>query len=135
MSISTTGKSPTHTGLATKQKVGLVLCFINSLLSVPSYFEGTPDSAQDGPPEAVMILASVLGVVGVVATVLAWRGSGVALRVAAGAIIINTLTSLPAFFVDVPLWLKILVAGGVVLCVVTVVLMFSGPRRPAPVVD
>jgi Na+/melibiose symporter-like transporter len=126
---------PVRSRTTTKQKVGLVLCMLNSLLSVPSFLEGNPDPGGDGPPQAVLILASVLGVIGVVATVLAWRGSRVALRVAAGTIIVNTLTSLPAFFVDVPLWLKGLVGFGVVLCVVTVVLMFSDDRRPAPVTD
>jgi hypothetical protein len=126
---------PVRSRTTTKQKVGLVLCFLNSLASVPSFLQGDPAPGEDGPPEAVLILASVLGVVGIIATVLAWRGSGLALRIAAGAIIINTLTSLPALFVDVPVWLKGLVGFGVVLCVVTVVLMFSDDRRPAPVTD
>jgi hypothetical protein len=121
--------------LSTKQKVGLVLCFLNSLASIPSFLEGDPAPGENGPPEAVLILATVLGVVGCVATVLAWRGSGLALRIAAGTIIVNTLTSLPAFFVDVSTGIKVLVAFGVVLCVVTIVLMFSGDRRTAPVVD
>src|SRR4051794_3299641 len=74
----------------TKQKVGLVLCFLNSLMSLPSFLQGGPSSGENGPPEAVLILASVLGVVGCIATVIAWRGSGLALRIAAGTIIINT---------------------------------------------
>ena len=53
----------------------------------------------------------------------------------AGAIIVITLTSLPAFFVDVPMWVKVLVGVSVVWTVVAVVLMFSGDRRPAAVVD
>ena len=80
-------------------------------------------------------MGSVLGVVGLVAAILAWRGNRVALRVAAGAIIVITLTGLPAFFVDVPMAIKALVGFSVVLTVVAVVLMFSGDRRPAPVTD
>ena len=67
-------------------------------------------------------------------TVLAWRGHQVALRVAAGAIIVITLTGLPAFFVDVPTWVKALVGVSVLVTVAAVALMFSG-RRPGPVVD
>ena len=133
--MTMTAATPVRSRISTKQKVGLVLCFLNSLQSVPSFLVGGPDPGQEGPPEAVLVLASVLGVIGVIATVLAWRGSGVALRVAAGTIIVNTLTSLPAFFVDVPTWLKAVAAFGVVLCIVTVVLMFSGNRGTAPVTD
>jgi lysylphosphatidylglycerol synthetase-like protein (DUF2156 family) len=133
--MTMTATTPVRSRLSTKQKVGLVLCFLNSLASIPSFLEGDPAPGENGPPEAVLILATVLGVVGCVATVLAWRGSGLALRIAAGTIIVNTLTSLPAFFVDVSTGIKVLVAFGVVLCVVTIVLMFSGDRRTAPVVD
>jgi lysylphosphatidylglycerol synthetase-like protein (DUF2156 family) len=133
--MTMTAATPVRSRISTKQKVGLVLCFLNSLASVPSFLQGDPAPGEEGPPEAVLILATVLGVVGCVAAVLAWRGSGLALRIAAGTIIINTLTSLPAFFVDVSTGIKLLVAFGVVLCVVTIVLMFSGHRRTAPVTD
>jgi hypothetical protein len=46
-----------------------------------------------------------------------------------------TLTALPAFFVDVPMAIKALVAFAVVLTLVAVVLLFSTVRRPAPVTD
>lgn len=133
--MTMTTATPVRNQRTTKQKVGLVLCFLNSLMSLPSFLQGSPSPGDEGPPEAVLILASVLGVVGCIAVVLAWRGSGLALRIAAGTIIINTLTSLPAFFVDVSLGIQVLVAFGVVLCVVTLVLMFSGDRRTAPVTD
>ncbi len=44
-----------------------------------------------------------------VAAILAWRGNRPALRVGAGAMIVMTLTGLPAFFVDVPMAIKALV--------------------------
>jgi lysylphosphatidylglycerol synthetase-like protein (DUF2156 family) len=133
--MTMTAATPVRSRMSTKQKVGLVLCFLNSLASLPSFLEGDPAPGENGPPEAVLVLATVLGVIGCIATVLAWRGSGLALRIAAGTIIINTLTSLPAFFVDVSTGIKVLVACGVVLCVVTIVLMFSGHRRTSPVTD
>jgi hypothetical protein len=124
----------TRPRLSTKQKVGLVLCMLNSLASLPSFLMAA-DPGEVGPPLPIMVLATILGAIGVVATVLAWRGNGVALRVAAGTLIVNTLTSLPAFFVDVSTGLKVTVAAGVVFTIVTVVLMFSGPRRPASIDD
>jgi heme A synthase len=66
-----------------------------------------------------------------VAAVLAWRGDRGALRVLAGAIIISALTGVPAFFVDVPAWLKLLVAISVLLSVAAVVLMFTPSRNAA----
>jgi len=119
---------------STRQKVGLVLAGLLNLANVPSAFSPTPDG-DVGPPYAILLLASLLGIVGLVATVLAWRGNRAALRVAAGALVINVITSLPAFFVDVPAFVKALVALSVVITVATLVLMFSPTRRPVPVLD
>ena len=117
-----------------RQKVGLLLAGFLSLTSVPSVLTPTPDG-EVGPPFGILILGTVLGVVGLVAVVAAWRGNRPAFRVAAGAVILNMLTSLPAFFVDVPAWLKLLVGVSVLISITSVVLMFSPARRPAPVLD
>lgn len=120
--------------LSTRQKTGLVLAGLLSVTTVPSVLMPTPEG-EVGPPVAVLLLSSVVGVIGVVAVVLAWRGSTVALRVAAGAVILLTLTALPAFFVEVPAWVRLMVAASVVLAVAAVVLMFSPARRSAPALD
>jgi hypothetical protein len=121
--------------ISTRQKVGLAIAGLVNLSNVPSALFPTPDG-EVGPPYAILLLSSVIGVIGLVATILAWRGNGAALRVAAGALVINVLTALPAFFVDVPAFIKALVALAVVVTVAALVLMFSGPaRRPVPVTD
>ncbi|MBA3783147.1 MAG: hypothetical protein H0X12_15025 [Nocardioides sp.] len=84
---------------------------------------------------AILVVGSVQGVIGLVAVFMAWCGNRAALRVAAGAIIVITLTRLPAFFVDVPTFVKSLVGFSVLLTVLAVLLMFSGDRRPAPISD
>ena len=117
--------------LSTSQKVGVALAAVLSLISLPSALTPTPEG-ETGPPYVVLILGSVLGLVGLVAAVLAWRGNRGALRVLAGVTIIGALTGVPAFFVDVPAWLKLLVATSVLLSVAAVVLMFSPHRHPAP---
>ena len=117
-----------------RQKVGLLLAGLLSLFAVPSVLTPTPDG-EVGPPIGILILGTVLGVVGLIAVVAAWRGNKPALRVAAGVVILNMLTSLPAFFVDVPAWLKLLVAISVLISITSVVLMFSPARRPVPVLD
>jgi hypothetical protein len=114
--------------------VGLVIAALYSLTNIPSALFETPEG-QEGPPLAILAVGSVLGVIGLVASVWAWRGNRVALRIAAGAIILVTLTALPAFFVDVPMAIKALVAFSVLLTLVAVVLMFSTDRRPVPVTD
>lgn len=119
----------------TRQKVGLVLAGLLSAANIPSAFLPTP-AGDTGPPLAILIVGSILGVIGLVAAVVAWRsGNKAAIRIAAGALIINVLTSLPAFFVDVPALLK-LVAGLIVMAsVLAVGLMLSPAHRPVPVLD
>ena len=118
----------------TRQRVGLVIAAVLSAISVPSAFFPTPDG-EEGPPYGILVLGTVLGVIGLVAVVLAWRGSRGALRVVAGTLVINLLTALPAFFVDVPAWLKLGVGVSTLITVAAIVLMFSGARRPVAVLD
>ena len=132
--MSSTTVAPSRARVTGKQKAGLIICILFGLGNIPSVLVPTPDG-EEGPPFAILVIGSVLGVVAVVAAVLAWRGNRPALRVGAGAMIVMTLTGLPAFFVDVPMAVKALVGFSVVVTVVAVVLMFSGDRRPAPVTD
>jgi hypothetical protein len=134
--MSSTTLAQSRASVTGKQKAGLVICALYNLLNIPSAFFPTGgDGDTDGPPLAILVVGSVLGAIGLVAAVLAWRGNRVALRVAAGAMIVITLTGLPAFFVDVPMGIKALVGVSVVLTVVAVVLMFSGDRRSASITD
>jgi hypothetical protein len=132
--MSSSTATVTRSATNTKQKVGLVLCGLYSLANIPSFLEAPPDG-EEGPPMAILVVGTVLGVIGLVATVMAWRGNRVALRVAAGAIIIVTITGLPAFFVDVPMFIKALVGVSVILTVVSVALMFSTDRHPTSITD
>jgi len=118
-----------------RQKVGLLLAGFYSALNILGVLFPTPEG-QDGPPIGILIIDSVLGVAGLVAVIVTWRtGNRAALRVAAGAIILMTLTALPAFFVDVPAGIKLLVGVFVLLTIAAVVLMFSPGRRTTPVLD
>ncbi len=118
-----------------RQKTGLVLAGVLSAVNIPSVFFPTPEG-DTGPPLAILAVGSILGVIGLVAVIIAWRsGNRAAIRVAAGALIINLLTSLPAFFVDVPAVVKLLVGVSVLLTVLAVALMFSASRQSVPVLD
>jgi peptidoglycan/LPS O-acetylase OafA/YrhL len=113
----------------TRNRVGLGLAIFYAVTNIPSVV--VPSGGDDdGPPFAILIICSALGVVATVAGVVAWRrGSRPAARLTAASIVVITLTSLPAFFVDVPAGVKTLVAAGVILTVVIVVLMFSTSRH------
>ncbi|MEW9872575.1 hypothetical protein [Arthrobacter sp. HS15c] len=118
-----------------RQRTGLLLAGIYSAFNILSVLFPTPDG-QVGPPSGILIIDSVLGLVGLAAVIVTWRtGNRAALRVAAGAIILITLTTLPAFFVDVPAGIKLLVGVFVLVTIAAVVLMFSPGRRPTPVLD
>ena len=120
---------------STRQKIGLAIAGLLSALSIPSILSPAP-AGTVGPPLGVLILDSLLGVVGLVAVVIAWRtGNRAAVRAAAGALIVSMLTALPAFFVDVPLAVKAATAISVLVTITAVVLMFSPARQPALLQD
>lgn len=114
---------------STGQKVGLVLAGLMSAANIPSAMFSTPEG-ETGPPIGILAAGSVLGVVGLVAVIAAWRGNKVASRIAAGALIVVTLTGLPAFFVEgIPAGIRILVGVSVLWTAAAVYLMFAAPRR------
>lgn len=121
--------------LSTKNKVGLVIAGLLGLADIPAVLMPTPEG-EVGPPFGILVVGSICGVITVVAVVIAWRKANRgAIRVAAGARIVSMLTALPAFFVDVPAGLKLVVTALVVLTVISVVLMLSPARQTSPVTD
>lgn len=133
--MSTTRVRETGPTLNTRNKIGLVIAGLISLANVPSVLEAPPEG-EVGPPMMVLLADTVCGVIGLVAVVIAWRsGSRTAIRVAAACLVVALVTALPAFFVDVPAFIKILVAVFTLVTLTALVLMFSGDRQRAPVVD
>ena len=121
--------------LSTRNRIGLVLAGVISLGNAPSVLEPSPDG-EVGPPFIVLLADTLCGVIGLVAVVIAWRtGSRAALRIAAACLVIALVTALPAFFVEVPAVVKLLVAAFTIATLAALVLMFSGDRRRAPVLD
>ncbi len=130
MTTTATSRTEASTTWSTKNKVGLGLAIFYAVTNVPSAVTPMPDGVETGPPFAILVVCSVLAVVALVAAIVAWRtGSRPAARLTAASLIVITLTSLPAFFVDVPAGIKALVAAGVLLTIAIVVLMFSPAKR------
>ena len=117
-------------------KAGFVIAFLLGLTDVLSMFQPTPDDAEAGPPYAILLLDGVLGLITMVAVVVAWRtGRRGAVRIAAGARIVSMITALPAFFVDVPAGLQALVGVFVVVTIACVAMMLVPSRQPVAVTD
>jgi len=122
--------SNTVSSTSPRQRIGLVLAGVLSVIGIVGAFQPTPEG-EVGPPLSILLLGPALGVIGLAAMVIAWRsGNRVALRVTAGTLIIGMLTALPAFFVDVSPAVKLLVGVVVVATLASIVLMFSNARRP-----
>lgn len=125
----------TSTRPSTRVRVGLVLSALLGLANIPFVFMPT-SPGEEGPPFVVLLLSAVLGLVSIVAAVVAWRsGNRVAIRLNAAALIINAVTSLPAFFVDVSAGIKVAAAVTVLLTVLAVVLILSRERSSGAVLD
>jgi hypothetical protein len=133
------GRFRAHPSFSGRNRAGLIITFIIGLTNVPSILAPSGDNADgssDGPPFAINLLDSILGVVMVVVCWLAWRnGNRAFVRIAAGTAILAALTAVPAFFVDVSSAIKVLVGVAVVVTFVAVVLMLSPERRNPTVVD
>lgn len=116
-------------------KSGLALAGLLALADLISPFQGTPDG-EVGPPFPILLLDAALGVLTVVGIVIALRSaSRGALRLVAGSRVLSCLTALPAFFVDVPAFVKVLVGVFVLLTVAVVVMVMTPARDRAAVTD
>jgi hypothetical protein len=134
--IMTTLAHSTKPRLSTRNKVGFVIAFILGAGDIPQVFTGIDTGSKDGPPTGILAIDCLCGVVTVVAVVWAWRKlNRKATRIAAAARIVSVVTSLPAFFVDVPAGIKILVTASVILTVLAVTLMLTPPRERLVVTD
>ena len=121
--------------LLTRNKVGLVILGLLGLSDFTSLGFDTPDG-EVGPPDAILYLDVALGVVTVIAVVVALvqRRRG-AVRLAAGARVLSVLTAMPAFFAGVAPVVVALVAVVLVITVVGIILALSPGRGTTPVTD
>ena len=122
--------------LSKLNKAGLIIAGVLGLIDITGPFTMPADTGQDGPPIAILILDSILGLITVVAVVIAWRTARRgAVRIAAGARIVSMITALPAFFVDVPAALQVVVALFVAVTIASVAMMLIPAHQPALVSD
>jgi hypothetical protein len=129
---------PTTSGtvaFSTVNKVGLALAVLLGVSDIVGAFSSTPEG-EVGPPVGILLLDGVLGLVTVVGVLWALRSrSRGAVRIVAASRIVSAITALPAFFVDIPDWLRLLAGATVILTVVVVVMMLTPARRSELVLD
>ncbi|HET8601421.1 MAG TPA: hypothetical protein VFL99_13920 [Segeticoccus sp.] len=110
-----------------RQRIGLVLALVLSAGNIVSLAAPTPEG-EVGPPLLVLVVGAVLGIAGVVASILAWRsGNRVVLLILACLLILMALGAVPGLFVAIPPALKVAVAVTVVLTIAAVALVLSRP--------
>lgn len=131
----TTSRTDSATGLTARNRQGLLVAALLGVVDIVSLAFPTPDG-ETGPPLGIVILGGLLGIATVALVVRAWRtGSRKAIRGIAALRVLSMISALPAFFVDVPAWVKVVVAVLVLLTLVSVVLMLSTERRTSPITD
>ncbi len=116
---------------STANRVGLGLGAVLGLLDVaaPLIFP-TGSPGEDGPPVGITVLGVVLGLVTLAAVYRAWTtGSRPMVRLIAGTRLLSMISGLPAFFVDVDAWIKVVVAVFAVLTLLCVGLMLRPSGR------
>jgi hypothetical protein len=106
---------------------GLIVLGVVSLadLAGPLLTDGTH------PPMSIALIGSALGLVSIIAGVLAWRGSKAAAVALVVVRLLSALTAVPAFTADgVPAIAKTLAGVFLTATVVGAVLVLSTMRRP-----
>ena len=133
--MSTMSATRRTSSTSSQVRAGLAISAFLGITNIPFLFAPTPPGS-DAPPVAVLVLSGLLGVVSVICAVVAWRsGNRVAIRINAAALLINALTSLPAFFVDVEAWVKVAAAASILLTVAALVLTLRREAAPYTVSD
>lgn len=120
--------------LTQANRIGLGLAAVLGLFDVVFAFVPVPEG-DVGPPQWIVVLSGLLGVATLIAVFLAWRNGGRgAIWAVAVTRVLSMLTAVPAFFVDVPPIVRVLVGIFVVLTVVCVALVLA-PARNSVVTD
>jgi hypothetical protein len=103
-------------------KTGLVLAGLLGLLDIIGLFSiNTPfPEGMTTPPDWLVIVVAILGLVTLAAIVPAWRGNHGAVLVVVVTRILSAISAVPAYFVNVPSYILITTTMIVVLTILAV---------------
>jgi hypothetical protein len=123
-------------------KVGLGLQFVYGLVNIPSILQEPGNDQEVGPPMGVLWADTILGVILVVAVIIAWRQQNRSTAwLASAANVLISLTAVPVFFIDgLPAWVEPVVIASIVWTIVSVTLTHlpnedSATSAPAATAD
>jgi hypothetical protein len=125
-----------HAAWSRANLLGLGLALLLGLADMGGAFiPANPDDGTDGPPVGVLVLGFAIGLVTVGLAARAWlTGSRGNVRAVAGLRILSVVSGLPAFFVDIAAWIKVVSAVQVLVTLACLVLLLR-PARRGPVLD
>jgi len=129
--MTTTTRTGSRAGTLTPMhKTGLALATLLALGDLVGPFTLEPPEGEVGPPAIVLWLGLALGAITILGVAWAFRTAAPAARwLVAGSRVLSVLLALPAFFVDVPTPVKVLVGTVVALTAAVVVLVLT-PSHP-----
>jgi hypothetical protein len=130
----TTTTTRARTCPSARVRTGLAISAVLALAgTIPT---PTPKGGDGGPPLPIVVLSIILSIILIATAIVAWRsGNRLAIRINAAALLLNALTTLPTFFVDIAPWVKVGSAVVVVLTVAALVLTLRPERQPFTVTD
>lgn len=117
-------------------RIGFVLVLLYAALNlIPSDGSVPGETAQAGPPDAILIADTIIAVAVIALVIVAWvRRSRLLARLAVAGTVLMALSSFPAFFVPVPAELKLAVAIASIVAFTGCVLVLLPSRKAAAVV-
>jgi hypothetical protein len=112
-------------------KTGFLLAGLLGLLDVISLFSirSPVPEGMTPPPDWLVILVTILGLVTLAAIVPAWRGNHRAALVVVATLILSAISKVPGYFVTVPSYIYVTTT---VIVVVTILAVWLILRRPRP---
>ena len=114
------------TASSSRARVGLALLGVTGLLDLTFLFAlGDSDS-----PKPVVIIGAVAGLVTLAGVANAWRGRRGGVFVVLGALVVDLVLDVPAYFLDAPGWVLAVVTATLALLVIGVALIAPSLRRP-----
>lgn len=133
--MTTITAQPSRLTPNTTVRAGLALSAIIGLGNIPFLLPGIDWGAEE-PPYAMLVLATVIGMVSVVCAVMAWNtGNRRMIRLNAAALIVNAVLVVPGLFVDTTAAIRVITAVIIVATVAAVVLMMGRSGEPSRVID
>jgi hypothetical protein len=125
--------APARPALSARNKTGMILVILLGLTELPALFRlGSYKPGAAGPPAWLAIAGAMLGLVTIIAAIYMWVSHNrVGGRIAAGALILSILPTVPTLFLagaPIPAPVVVALAALVVVAIVAMMLVLAPPK-------